>query len=285
VRASLSRLRAVLETRPSSRVFVVGCLLLVVGCGRSSQQPTTNNKQPARVITLAPNLTEILFAIGAGDRIVATDDFSDSPPAAKRLPKVGGMEPNIERIVAAKPDLVLASSSANVTALRSAHLPLEVIKTDRLEDVERVMTTLGAELHAPHAADAARAVREGLAKQRRTRAHPPRILFAAWNQPLYVGGRETFIDDLLQLCGAQNAVQVTGWPQYAVESVVAAPPDIVLHSSRLDMEPLLRAAPELRTRSRVIAIDENRFTRPGPHVVDAARNLNAIIDAWEKSRR
>ena len=285
VRVSLSRLRAGLKTRPSSRVFVVGCLLSVVVClAADNRQPTTDNHSPRRIVTLAPNLTEILFAIGAGDRIVATDDYSDSPAAAKALPKVGGVEPNIERIVAMKPDLVLASASANVTSLRSAQLPLEVIKTDRLEDVARVMASLGAELHAPHASEAARAVRDGLAKQQRKRAHPPRILFAAWNQPLYVGGRETFIDDLYKLCGAENAVQVTGWPQYAVESVVAAPPDIVLHSSRLDIEPLLRAAPELRTKSRIVPIDENRFTRPGPHVVDAAANLNAIIDEWEKAR-
>ena len=150
VKASASRVRAGLKTRPSSRVFVLGCWLLVVGSG-FSQQPITNNQSPKRIITLAPNLTEILFAIGAGDRIVATDDFSDSPAAAKALPKVGGMEPNIERIVAMKPDLVLASSSANVTALRSAQLPLGVIKTDRLDDVARVMASLGAELHATNA--------------------------------------------------------------------------------------------------------------------------------------
>jgi ABC-type hemin transport system substrate-binding protein len=121
-----------------------------------------------------------------------------------------------------------------------------------------------------------------VAKQRRRRAHPPRILYVAWAQPLYVGGRETFIDDVYGICGAQNAVQVRGWPQYALESVVASPPDIILHSSRLDIEPLLRAAPELRTRSRIVPIDENRFTRPGPHMADAARDLNGIIDAWER---
>ncbi len=262
-------------------VLVYGCLFSVVSSHADNRQPTTDNHP--RVITLAPNLTEIVFAIGAGDHIVATDDFSDSPAAAKALPKVGGQEPSIERIVAAKPDVVLASGSANVTALRAAHLPLEVIKTDRLDEVAPVMLQLGALLHAPQANEAARAVRDGLAKQRRVRKHPPRILFAAWNQPLYVGGRDTFIDDLVRLCGAENAVEVTGWPQYSVESVVAKPPDIILHSSRLDMEPLFRVAPELRTKSRVVAIDENRFTRPGPHVVDAAANLNAIIDAWEKS--
>jgi len=101
--------------------------------------------------------------------------------------------------------------------------------------------------------------------------------------PLFVGGKNTFVDDLFVVAGAQNAVQVERWPQYAIESVVASPPDIILHSSRLDMSPLLRTAPELKTRSAIIGIDENRFTRPGPHVVDAAADLNRIIDQWEKS--
>lgn len=268
------------RSTPALRSFANrGLCAAVLVLTLASASPT-----PRRVITLAPNLTEIVFAIGAGDRIIATDDFSDSPPAAKKLPKLGGTEPSIERIVAAKPDIVLASSSVNTTALRAARVPLEVIKTDRLDDVAPVMLKLGELLHAPHAIAAARGVRDGLAKQRRTRKHPPRILFAAWNQPLFVGGRDTFIDDLFRVCGAENAVAVTGWPQYALESVVAAPPDIILHSSRLDLEPLLRAAPELRTKSRIVPIDENRFTRAGPHVVDAAANLNAIIDAWEKSR-
>jgi len=281
VSLSTPALRSFVNRGLCAAVLVFGCLLSVVSSHAGNRQPTTDNHP--RVITLAPNLTEIVFAIGAGDHIVATDDFSDSPAAAKKLPKVGGQEPSIERIVAAKPDVVLASASANVTALRAAHLPLEVIKTDRLDEVAPVMLQLGALLHAPHANEAARAVRDGLAKQRRVRKHPPRILFAAWNQPLYVGGRDTFINDLMRLCGGENAVEVTGWPQYSIESVVAKPPDIILHSSRLDMEPLLRAAPELRTKSRIVPIDENRFTRPGPHVVDAAANLNAIIDAWEKS--
>src|SRR5947207_15509191 len=84
----------------------------------------TNPPSPAhpmqRVVTLSPNLTEIVFAIGAGDEVVATDDYSDTPPAAKRLPKVGGLQPSLERIVAARPDLVLAPSIANYASLSAA---------------------------------------------------------------------------------------------------------------------------------------------------------------------
>jgi ABC-type hemin transport system substrate-binding protein len=261
----------------------IPAVLLLIACAN----PTPNSPAPKRIVTLSPNLTEIIFSIGAGDRLVATDDFSDTPPAAKRLPKVGGIQPSLERIVAAKPDLVLAPSSANYTALSAAlksnHIPIEIIRTDRIADIAPVMERLGARLGAPHAADAARTVRDGLARQARKRAKPPRILFAAWADPLFVGGKETFVDDLFAIAGARNAVEVSGWPQYSLESVVAAPPDIVLYSKRLDITPLLRAAPELRTKA-LIGIDENRFTRPGPHVVDAAADLNRIIDQWEKGR-
>jgi ABC-type hemin transport system substrate-binding protein len=269
------------EIRTSILRSLAASVFLFIACAPGSTPHTTH-----RVVTLSPNLTEIVFAIGAGDHLVATDDFSDSPPAAKRLPKVGGVQPSLERIVAAKPDLVLAPSSANYTAisaaLRANHIAIEIIRTDRVADVPVVMEQLGKRLGAPHAADAARAVREGLVHETRRRAKPPRILFVAWADPLYIGGRNTFVDDLFKIAGAQNAVQVSGWPQYSIESVVAAPPDIVLHSSRLDIEPLLRAAPELRARAMIVGIDENRFTRPGPHVVDAAADLNRIIDRWEK---
>src|SRR5947207_12864143 len=138
----------------------------------------TNPPSPAhpihRVVTLSPNLTEIVFAIGAGDRVVATDDYSDSPPAAKRLPKVGGIAPSLERIVAAKPDLVLAPSSTNYSALSAAlasnHIPIEIIRTDRIADIAPVMERLGAKLGAPRASDAARAVRDGLPRPTRRRA-------------------------------------------------------------------------------------------------------------------
>ena len=247
----------------------------------------TVRKNVRRVVTLSPNLTEIVFAIGAGDKIVATDDYSDMPDAAKRLPKVGGMQPSLERIVSARPDLVLAPSSANYVALTAAlkanSIPLFVVRTDRLDDIGPVMERLGAMLDAPNARPASRHLGDGLLLQRKKRAKPPRILFAAWADPLYVAGHKTYVDDLYTIAGAQNAVQVDGWPQYAIESVVASPPDILLHSNRLDVTPIFRNAPELQKRIAIIGIDENKYTRPGPHVVDALADLNRIIDEWERS--
>ena len=139
-------------------------------------------------------------------------------------------------------------------------------------------------LSAPRTKDAVRELTAAIAAQRRTRANAPRVLFAVWTDPLYVAGRDTFTDDLLRLTGAQNAVQVAGWPQYSLESLVAAPPDLILYPrgavTPQQIEALLARVPE-HARRGSCAVDEDIFQRPGPRVVEAAKALNAILDAWE----
>ncbi|MFP5248056.1 MAG: ABC transporter substrate-binding protein [Thermoanaerobaculia bacterium] len=241
-------------------------------------------KTVTRVVTLSPNLTEMLFTIGAGDKIIGTDDFSNFPASAAKLPKVGGMQPNVEKIASLRPDLVIASTEGNhpnlAPALNAAGIPLFVVRTDRLEQVPRAMVRLGQLVNV----DAARAARElsmRLGKEKRTRATPPKVLFAVWTDPLYVAGRETFTDDLLQLTGAQNAVQVAGWPQYSLESLVASPPDLILYPrssvTRAQIDALRARVPSVH--AEIVDVDDDIFQRPGPRMVDAARALNAILDA------
>jgi ABC-type hemin transport system substrate-binding protein len=241
----------------------------------------------ARIVTLSPNVTEILFSVGAGHRIVATDDFSNFPAAAQTLPKVGGMQPNIEKIAALRPDLVIASTEGNhpnlAPALAAAKIPLFVVRTDRLEQIPRTMMRLGGIVGATRTDAAAKELRDAIEKQRRVRSKRHRVMFAVWTDPLYVGGRETFTDDILRLTGAENAVQVTGWPQYSLESLLAHPPDLILYPKGAvtpqQIDALRKRVPELK--AEIVAVDEDIFQRPGPRVADAARALNAILDARE----
>jgi iron complex transport system substrate-binding protein len=227
----------------------------------------------------------MLFAIGAGNRVVGVDDFSNFPPDAKRIPKVGGMQPNVEKIAVLKPDLVVASTEGNhpnlAPALAAASIPLYVVRTDRLDQIAPAMERLGALLDAPRTKDAVRELRTAIDAQRRTRSKRLRILFMIWTDPLYVAGRNTFADDLFQLTGAQNAVQVNGWPQYSLESLVASPPDLILYPrgavTPQQVEALMKRVPSLR--AEVVSVNEDIFQRPGPRVADAARALNAILDA------
>lgn len=242
----------------------------------------------ARVVTLAPNLTEMIFAVGAGAKIVGADDYSNFPAAARAIPKVGGMQPNVEKIAALKPDLVIASSEGNhptlAPALAAAGIALYVVRTDRLQEIAPAMKTVGEMLEAPHTDEAVRDLERDIAAQRRTRARRPRVLFAVWVDPLYVGGRETFTDDLLMLGGAQNAVEVTGWPQYSLESLLASPPDLILYPrgavTPRQIEALQQRVPELH--APIVPVDEDIFQRPGPRVTQAARSLNAILDQWQR---
>ncbi|HEX6095526.1 MAG TPA: helical backbone metal receptor [Thermoanaerobaculia bacterium] len=236
-----------------------------------------------RVVTLAPNLTEMIFALGAGDRIVGADDYSNHPEPAKKLPKVGGMQPNIEKIVALKPDIVFASTEGNhpnlAPALGAANIPLFVVRTDRLAEIPVAMRRLASMLGTGDGAVAE--LERAVAAQKRTRANAPRVLFAVWTDPLYVAGRNTFTGDLYALTGARNAVEVTGWPQYSLESLAAAPPDILLYPrgavTPQQVEALLQRVPGLRMR--VISVNEDIFQRPGPRMAEAAKALNAILDA------
>lgn len=267
--------------------------LLLIACQDRPPATTTDDlnrpvavpREIRRIVTLAPNLTEMIFALGEGERIVGADDFSNYPEAAKKVAKVGGMQPNIEKIVALKPDIVFASTEGNhpnlAPALGAANIPLFVIRTDRLSEIPVAMRRLGELLDAPRTEDAVRELERAVAAQKRTRTNAPRVLFAVWTDPLYVAGRSTFTDDLFTLTGARNAVEITGWPQYSLESFVASPPDIFLYPrgavTPQQVEVLMKRVPDLRVR--VVSVNEDIFQRPGPRMAEAAAALNAILDA------
>jgi iron complex transport system substrate-binding protein len=105
-------------------------------------------------------------------------------------------------------------------------------------------------------------------------------MLAVWTDPLYVAGRNTFANDLFLLCGAQNAVEVNGWPQYSLESFVANPPDLLLYPNHSVTPEAVRALLARAGTKNVVAIavDENLFTRPGPRVGEAGGILNGILD-------
>jgi iron complex transport system substrate-binding protein len=273
----------------------IGCERAEVGNDRDDLGRAVRIRKPVlRVVTLAPNLTEMVFALGSGQLVVGTDDFSDTPPAVRRLPHVGGLQPNVELIARLNPDLVIATTNGNhagiAPALDAAHIPLFVVATNRLGDVPRAMARIGRLLDSPAAAVATKGLQRALQRQRRTRASRPSVLFAVWTDPLYVAARGTFIDDLFATVGARNAAAGTlaGWPQYSLESFAQHPPDLMIypdHSvSAQQVARLLARVPDWSRAHRAVPVDENLFTRPGPRVAAAAAELNRILDAQERGR-
>ncbi|MHB0970251.1 MAG: ABC transporter substrate-binding protein [Thermoanaerobaculia bacterium] len=277
--------------------------LLLCGACAAPERAATQNRTAApaqRIVTLAPNLTEIVAAIGAVSRLVGTDDYSNVPESVNRLPKVGGVTPSLEAIVALRPDVVVAPASTAAPALERAldglGTPMIRVRTERMSDVSVAMLDLGRVLGVEASAHAAaRRLDDAIERARRERGPKRRLLIVVWPDPLYVAARETFADDLLQLCGAENAVPpgVRGWPQYSLEAVVAADPDALILFGReasgespLDYvrrDPRWARLRAVRTGS-VFVVDEDRFSRPGPRLPEAAGELNALLDGMEARR-
>ena len=272
------------KPRPQRRGFCFLLAAVFVACAvREPVAPRT----PSRVVTLAPNVTEMVLALGAGNRISGTDDFSADAIAIARpgrsLPRVGGLQPNLEKIVALRPDLVIANAaglSPNLgRALAAVRIPLLVVTNERLTDIARSMTAIGKALGID-STSAVAALNASLARAHRTRTHPPRVMLAVWPDPLYVAGGNTFAGDLFALCGARNAVEVNGWPQYSLESFVASPPELLLYPNHSVSPEQVRALLDRAGTKNVevVAVDENLFTHPGPRVGEAAAMLNTILD-------
>jgi iron complex transport system substrate-binding protein len=204
--------------------------------------------QPARrIVSLAPHITELLFAAGAGGSIVGTVEYSDYPAAAKAIPRVGGYSQlDLEAIVALKPDLVIGWQSGNppaaIAELRSLGLPLFLSQPDRIEDVARTLELLGRLAGTDAIAKtAALHFRERYAQlQARYANKPPvSVFYEIWNHPLSTINGRQIISDVLRLCSARNVfADLPGLaPAVSVEAVLAANPEAIIASGMGEARP------------------------------------------------
>ncbi|HUK30770.1 MAG TPA: ABC transporter substrate-binding protein, partial [Candidatus Acidoferrum sp.] len=198
--------------------------------------------QPVRrIVSLAPSVTETLYALGVQDRLVADTDFCDYPSEAKKLPKVGGpFTPNLEVILSLKPDVVLlAANSANrketADALDLLHVPAYATDARTIEDVVASIAKLGEVLGAAEQGHAlADSLHARLAELHRKlgTAAPVRVLFVVWQDPLISIGQETFLADALRWAGAESVINTKqDWPHVSLEEVLRLQPDYLVFAS------------------------------------------------------
>ena len=198
------------------------------------------SKPAGRIVSLAPHATENLYAAGAGHLLVGVVDYSDYPPAARRLPNVGNYaRPDLETIVALKPDLVVVwqSGNADVTLKRLRSLGLKVYQTqpDRLDDIadniEKLGQLAGTEAVARQTASQFRQRLLGLRKHYSARP-PVKVFYQAWHQPLMTVGSSQIIDEVIQVCGGENifAGLSAKAPNVSREAVIAANPEAIIAS-------------------------------------------------------
>jgi iron complex transport system substrate-binding protein len=256
--------------------------------GRTVEVP-----QPVkRIISLAPSVTETIYALGAQDRLVADTDVCNYPPAAQKLPKVGGpFTPNLEIIVSLKPDLVVvAANSGNrketADALDLLHVPTYATNAKTVEDVMTSIVRLGDVLGV---GEQGRALSESLRvrlqdfHRRLENITPSRVLFVVWQEPLISIGQETYIADALRRAGAESVIQTKqDWPRVSWEEVVHQQPEYLIFASAHPDEILatlagMRNLPGWRDLKAVaenkILIVSEAINLPAPRLVDAIEEL------------
>ena len=269
--------------------FLLACLALLAGCRAEEPKHAESPSGPQRIVTLAPNLTEIVFALGAGDRLVGVSEYSDYPEAARAIPRIGGLEVDPEKVAALSPDLVLSIAEGTgrgaVGALEAAGLPVVVVPSGSLDAVLESIGVVGARIGRE---TQARALVEELSRKRaavRARAassNHPRTLLLVWPDPPQAAGGGTFLDDVLQEAGAANVVgDRSGWPVLSKEFLATTPVDVLVIPDSAETRPAYaRAFAEGAlsrgpiTRARVLRLDEAALTRPGPRVFDALDQLS-----------
>jgi iron complex transport system substrate-binding protein len=258
-------------------------------------QRVTLPKPPSRIISLAPSATEMLFAAGAGDRVIATVQFSDEPPAAKRIPRIGDVTAvDMERLVALRPDLVVVwpggGNLAQIEKIAQLGIPLYRQQVNRLADLPASVRRLGALAADPSMAErAARALEDQLqhlAHEYGGGKHPT-VLLEVWNRPVYTVGGTQLMSDALALCGARNVFgDLQGLSAVVdTEAVIARNPDIIVAAAP-PSEGTSWLAEWQRFGSlnavrngRLLAFEDQRLSRLGPSVLAATAGLCKAIAA------
>jgi len=249
---------------------------------------------PDRLVSLAPSITETLYALGLGDRLVGDTDYCDYPPEAKQKPHVGAvLNPNVEKIVALKPDLVLGTPAANrretADQLDRLGIPVYGLAAHSVDDTLRSIEDLGQVLDR---GTEARALVETLrgrieAVQKRVAGLPrPKVLFVVWYRPLITAGPHSFVADVIQRAGGVSISEdVQGeWPRLALEEVLHRDPDIILFPRSESFSPALDEFERLPGWKELHAVKNHRMylvsetiIHPSPRLIDALEEVARIL--------
>jgi len=291
------------------RALSIATACLVLSCQRPSPPPgrliddagvsVAVPTDARRIVSLIPATTELVFALGAGSRLVGRTTWCDFPAEARAVPDLGnGLEPNLEAVVGVRPDLVLLYRSASnrmaADRLRALGIPVLELLTDRTEDLFRVTRLLGAALGFREEAESLLAtVRQQLDSATApdlSRAQRPSVLLLTWDRPPIVLGVGSFLSEIVDRAGARNAFDDVIAPSAPVslEAVVRRDPDWVLTTS--GGEPAVAGHPEWRAvravrEHRFLTVQGSEFNRPSPRIGSAVRELRLVLERAAAARR
>ena len=259
----------------------------------------TLEAQPQRIVSLSPSNSELLFALGVGNRLVGVTEHCNYPSEAEQIEKVGGFKAlSIEKMLALKPDLVVAikgNTLESLEALRSFDIPVFALNIGSVEQLLEAVSRVGRLTGSQHAADSLRAALtarlDGVKASVGKRERRPRMMWGHWGEPIFTAGRNTYIDDVLHLAGGENLGRraLGAWPQISLETVVSWAPEILITTMSFTPQRREREIRELKRRDGwksipavkwdgIVFLDADLLLRPGPRVFDALEQLVAEVE-------
>lgn len=282
-----------------------GALLLCCGCVHE-QRTSRGEPRAARIISLAPSITETLFALGCGERVVGVTDFCTYPEAARHLPRVGGyVDPNYEQILTLEPDLVILMKehASVVEFLTKSGIAYAKVDNHDIGAILESFRLIGQRCGRPDRADSiVGAIRSAL-DTTSLDAPRPSVLFCVGRQDMgggsvsqaFVAGRSTFYHELLRAAGAENVIADSArqYPMLSAEGVMRLAPDIVIDAvasmQSLDTARIaadwqrLSTVPAVRN-GMVFCLAGSHVTIPGPRIVLLFEQLKEIVAIWRSAR-
>ncbi len=272
-------------------VALLSAVLVLAACTTPVETPTEYvvddlgrlvaiNGTPQRIISLAPSNTEILFALGLRDEVVGVTMYCDYPPEALDKEKVGDYYgPDIEKIIALQPDLVLATDFHRfdlIPALEQQGFTVFAVAPQTLDDVlesiERIGETIGKEAEALRLVNEMTSKIEAVEEQTKELEQKPSVLYMTWHDPMWTVGRDTWIDDLINIAGGVNifSQNFEGGAMVQIEWVILQNPEVII-TSEWSYDWALNAAELASTNAsqtgRIFAFDDDLAQRPGPRLV------------------
>lgn len=278
---------------------------------RPSPSAAPSNGEYRRIVSLSPSITEILFALGAGDRVVGVTSYCEYPPEARRRTRVGGyFNSNFEAIVALEPDLVVLRGvpGQSMPAFEQLELPTLVVSHNRVQDILDSITTIGGYCGAEsEAAGLVAKIEAGMKQiqQKTAGLDRPRVMFAVERtlgsgriEDVYIAGQDGFLDKVTTLAGGRNACPITAarFPVVSIEGIMKINPQVIVDlvakrsQNDLDAETILAdwqqlADVEAVRNGQVYLVDDDFAFIPGPRFLLLAEKLARLIHPqvnWEQ---
>lgn len=246
-----------------------------------TNEQTTIEKKPERIISLSPGITEILFSLGVGEKIVGVTNYDDYPPEVINIPKVGNFKgPNLEEIVQQKPDIILTSSltgKEQIEVLKKMGFQVLMLQADNIEQIYDSIHTIGQITNTNVRSETLikEMKTEILEISQKVKGLPKRkVFYLVQLQDNWTTGTGTFINELIELAGGENvAGDLNGWVKYSLEKLVQNNPEVIISAPHGgDLTALKTMAGYRETKAVInnqlfIISDDNIITRPSPRIV------------------